>query len=191
LWDTKEEFFTVEGYNGKGFPPLWDTKGEVFSLWDTTENNLWMANKFFSVVSHNAGIFLPLYPTPQQNLMQCTVSNFTEAFPGLYPTPENNFFFVINTTQNNCGMQCRKIFSIVSHNATGLLPLYPTMEEEIFLRCGIKQKRFFPVVGYNGRGFLPLWDTREEFFFFVGYSGEVFFLCGIQWRKMVHRKMIF
>jgi hypothetical protein len=113
-----------------------------------------------------------LYPTPQQNLMQCTVSHFTEAFSALYPTPESNYFCVINTTQKNCGMQCRKIFRIVSHNAAGFLSLYTTMAE-IFFRCVIQQKRFFPVVGYNGRGFPPLWDTTEEFFF----------LCGIQWKR--------
>jgi hypothetical protein len=78
------------GYSGReGFPPLWDT----------TENNLRMANKFFSVVSHNAGVFLPLYPTPQQKLMQFPVSRYTEAFSALYPTLENNIFFVINTTE--------------------------------------------------------------------------------------------
>jgi hypothetical protein len=69
-------------------------------------------------------------------------------------------------------MQRRKILRILSHNATGFLPLYPTMEE-IFLRYGIQQKRFFPLwgtteefffffVGYNGRGFFPLWDTMAK-----------------------------
>jgi hypothetical protein len=102
----------------------------------------------------------------------------TEAFSALYPTVENNFFFVINATQKNCGMQCRIIFHIVSHNATGFLPLYLTMEE-IFLRCGIQQKRFFPVVGYNGRGFPPLGDTTEELFFSLwDTTEEVFSFLG-------------
>jgi hypothetical protein len=51
-----------------------------------------------TVVSHNAGVFLPLYPTPQQNLMRCTVSHYTEAFSVLYPTPENKNFFIKNKT---------------------------------------------------------------------------------------------
>jgi hypothetical protein len=150
-----------------------------------------MANKFFSVVSHNAGIFLPLYPTPQQNLMQCTVSHFTEAYCALYPTLENKFFFVINTTQKKYGMLCRKILRILSNNGTGFLPLYPTMEE-IFIRCGIQQKRFFPAVVYNGRGFPPLWDATEEFFFSLwDTTEEDFFLFGIQWQKRIQQRMIF
>jgi hypothetical protein len=36
-------------------------------------------------------------------------------------------------------------------------------------------------VGYSGRGFFPLWDTMEE----------VFFHCGIQWRKRIQCRMIF
>jgi hypothetical protein len=46
------------GYNGKGFPPLWDTTEEVFSivgyngrvlfpLWDTMEKNDTMQNDIF------------------------------------------------------------------------------------------------------------------------------------------------
>jgi hypothetical protein len=36
-------------------------------------------------------------------------------------------------------------------------------------------------VGYNGRGFFPFWDTTEE----------VFFCCGIQWKTIIQRRMIF
>jgi hypothetical protein len=44
-----------------------------------------------------------------------------------------------------------------------------------------KPEEVFSVVGYNGRCFHPLWDTTEE----------VFFCCGIQWRKIIQRRMIF
>ncbi len=150
-------------------------------------NNLWMANRFFSVCIPQRRNFSSVvsYTATESYAVYC-ISLHTR-FSALYPTPENNVFFVINATQKNCGMQCRKIFRVVSHNATGFLPLYPTMEE-IFLRCGIQQKSFFPIVWYNERGFPPLWDTMEEFFFFVVYNGKGFFLCGIQWRKM--RRMI-
>jgi hypothetical protein len=152
LWDTTENVFLHCGIQGKRF----------FSVVDKTEKNLRMANKFFSVVFYNARVFLPLYPTPQQNLMRCTVSH--------------------NTTQKNCGIQHRKFFHIVSHNATGFLPLYPTMED-IFPHCGIQRKRFFSVAGYNRRGFPPLRDTTEEVFSVVGYNGRGFFLLWEQWRK--------
>ncbi len=76
----------------------------------------------------------------------------------------------------------RKIFRIVSHNAAGFFPLYPTMEdiclhcgilrerffklwdttEEAFLHYGIQRKRFFSILGYNRIGFFPLWDTMEK-----------------------------
>ncbi len=46
---------------------------------------------------------------------------------------------------------------------------------------GYNGRSFFFVVGYNGRDFFPLWDTTEE----------VFFLCGIQRRKIIKRRMIF
>ncbi len=42
-------------------------------------------------------------------------------------------------------------------------------------------KIFSSIVGYNGRGFFPFWDTMEE----------VFFRCGIQWKKIIQRSMIF
>jgi hypothetical protein len=39
----------------------------------------------------------------------------------------------------------------------------------------------FSVVGYNGRGFFPFWNRTEE----------VFSRCGIQWKKIIQRRMIF
>jgi hypothetical protein len=36
----RKRFFFVVGYNGRSFPPLWDTTEEVFPLWDTTEEVL-------------------------------------------------------------------------------------------------------------------------------------------------------
>jgi hypothetical protein len=138
------------GFNIRGFFPLWDTIEKVFLhfgiqwkrfflLWDKTENNLRMANIFFSVVSHNAGVFLPLYPTPQQNLMQCTVSQKNLLlwipqrcrFSSVYPTVEDIFL--------HCGIQRKIFFSVVEYNRRG------------FFYFGIQQKRFF-----------QLWDTMEK-----------------------------
>jgi hypothetical protein len=146
----QKSFFSIVEYNREGFPPLWDTMEEVFSFVGYNREKSQDGYNFFP----NTGVFLPLYPTPQQNLMRCTVSH--------------------NTTHKNCGIQLRKIFRIVSHNTAGFLPLYPTMED-IFLHCGIQRKRFFSIVGYNGRGFPPLWDTAEDVFSIVGYNGRGFF----------------
>ncbi len=68
-------------------------------------------------------IFLPLYPTPPQNLVQCTVS-------------QKNL--------QHCSPQRRRFSSIVSHNGRGFFSLWDTIEEA-FLHCGIQRKRIFPL----------------------------------------------
>ncbi len=135
--------FSAEGYNGEGFPLLWST----ISGWKTN---------FFLLYPTTQEIFRPLYPTPQRNLIQCTVS-------------QKNL--------QHCIPQRRRFSSVVSHSGRYFPPLWDTMEE-VFL-------------GYNGKSFPPLWDTTQECFFFVGYNGRGFFLCGIQKRKMIQRRMIF
>jgi hypothetical protein len=130
LWDTTEKFFSAVGYNGEGFSYVvgYNRRG-FFLMWDTTENNLRMTNKFCSIVSHMQEIFLPLYPTPQQNLVQCTVSqkifsivsHNAAGFLPLYPTMEDIFL--------TCGIQWKKLSSIVEYNGRG------------FFRCGIQWKK--------------------------------------------------
>jgi hypothetical protein len=109
LWDTTEEFFSVEGYNRRGFFPLWDTTEKVFLRCGIQWKRFFPLWDTMEKNLRMANNFFPMYPTPQQNLMRCTVSH--------------------NTTQKNCGIQHRKIFRTVSHNAAGFLPLYPTMED--------------------------------------------------------------
>jgi hypothetical protein len=159
------------GYNKRGFFPLWDTTEEFFQLWDTTEKvflhcgiqqqrifsivgyngeQFQDGKQIFSFVSHDAGNFSSVYSTPQQNLMQCTVSQKIlqhcipqrRGFLPLYPTMEDIFLC--------CGIQQKWYFS-----------LWDTTEEA-FLHCGIQRKSFFIFVGYNGRGFFPLWDTMGK-----------------------------
>jgi hypothetical protein len=125
-------------------------------------------SRFFSVVCHNAGVFLPEYPTPQQNLMRCPVSHNTEVFSALYPTPDSNIFFVINITQKDkieqwnfsalrdatqqnimhCIPQCRRFSFVVSHNGRDFPPLWH-LTKEVFLCCGIQWRWFFSFVGYT------------------------------------------
>ncbi len=147
LWDTTEGFFSAVGYNGEGFPPLWDTTEEDFFScgiqWRTISG--WQTN-FFLLYPTTQEIFLPLYPTPQQNLRQCTVSQ--KNLP-------------------HCVPQHRSFSFVVSHNEWYFAPLWDTTEEvffslwdtteEAFLHCGIKQKWFF-----------SFWDTTEEVFFCCG-----------------------
>jgi hypothetical protein len=136
----QRRFSSVVGYNRRGF----------FPLWDTTENNLKMANKFFSIVSHNAGNVSSVvsYTITESYAVYC----IPEKSSALYPTMPEVFFRV-------------------SHNGRYFPPLWDTTEE-VFFRCGIQQKKLSSIVGYNGRGFFhfgiqrkrffPLWDTVEK-----------------------------
>ncbi len=138
-------------------------------MWDTTEKYLRMAIKCFSVVSHNPGVFLPLYHTTTES---CSV----------YCIPQYNTEELWDPAQKNlpqCIPQSHRFSSGVSHNGRYFPPLWDTTE------------KFFSIVVYNGRGFPPLWDTTEEGFFVVGYNGRSFFHCGIQWRKIIQCRMIF
>ncbi len=132
----RRRFSSVVGYNRRGF----------FLLLDTTEKNLRMAKKIFLLYPTTQEIFLPLYPTLQQNLMLCTVSQ--KNLP-------------------HCIPQCCRFSSVVSHNGRYFPPLWDTTEE-VFFRCGIQRKKLSSIVGYNGRGFFPFWDTTEEVFFRCG-----------------------
>ncbi len=133
LWDTTEEFFSAVGYNGEGLTTLWDTTEEDFFSCGIQRRTIsgWQTN-FVLLYSTMQEIFLSLYPTPQQNLVQCTVS-------------QKNL--------QHCIPQHRKFSSVVSHNGRYFLPLWDTTEE-VFFRCGIQQKKLSSIVGYNGRGFL-------------------------------------
>ncbi len=159
LWDTTEEVFSVVGYvQRKRFCPLWNTTEKIFLRCGIQQKRI------FTIVGYNGEqsqdskqIFFYCIPQRRKFFFRCILHHNRILCSVLYP---------------------RKIFSIVSHNYAGFLPLYPTMED-IFLRCGIQRKRSFFVVGYNGRSFPLLWDTTE-FFSIVGYNGRGFFCCGIQ-----------
>ncbi len=109
-----------------------------------------MAKKIFLLYPTTQEIFLPLYPSPQQNLMQCTVS-------------KKNF--------SHCIPQRRRFSSVVSHNGRYFPPLWDIMEK-VFFSCGIQRKKLSTIVGYNGRGFFPFWNTMDEVFSVVGYNGK-------------------
>jgi hypothetical protein len=146
LWDTTEVFFRcgiqqrrfsfVVGYNRRGF----------FPLWDTMENNLRVANKFFSMYSTTQEIFLPLYPTPQQNILQCTVSwkNLQHCIP------QRRRFSSIVSHNGRYFIITQEVFFVMRYNGRSFPPLWDTTEE-VFFYCGIQQKRFFSIVGYNGK----------------------------------------
>jgi hypothetical protein len=141
-----------------------------------------MASRFFSVVSHNARIFLPMYPIPlteaytvyciplHRNFF-CTVSHTGEQLflhnkyntEELWDAMQNNLLYFIP--------QCHRFCSVVSYNERDFPLLWDTTQE-VFSCCGIQGKRFSSIVGYNGRvfsfvgfngrGFFPLWDTMEK-----------------------------
>ncbi len=120
LWDTTKEVFSrcgiqrksfflcgiqrrrfsyVVGYNRRGF----------FPLWDTTENNLRMANKFCSIVSHNAGNFSSVvsYTSTESCAVYCIQVNSS----ALYPTTPQVFF--------HCNPQWKIFSSVVGYKGRG------------------------------------------------------------------------
>ncbi len=67
--DITEEFFSVVGYNGEGFPPLWDTTEEdIFRCGIQQRKISGWQTIFVLLYPTTQDIFLPLYPTctPQQ-----------------------------------------------------------------------------------------------------------------------------
>jgi hypothetical protein len=76
----RRRFSYIVGYNRRGF----------FPLWDTTENNLRMADKFFSVVSNNAGNFSSV--VSYTSTESCAVYFIPEKSSALYPTTPQVFF---------------------------------------------------------------------------------------------------
>ncbi len=143
--------FSGVGYNGEGFPPWWDTTEEDFFCCGIQRRTIsgWQIN-FFLLYPTTQEICLPLYPTPQQNLMQCTVSqkNLPQCIP-----------------------QRRRFSSVVSHNGRYFPTLLDTTEE-VFFHCGIQLKKFSSIVGYNGRGFFYCGIQRKRCFSVVGYNGK-------------------
>ncbi len=159
------------GYNGRGFFPLWDITKEFFSavgyngegfplLWDTTEEDFFRCGIQQRKISEWRTIFFLLYPTTQEIILPLYLHHNRFLCSVLYP---------------------RKIFCIVSHNAAGFLPLYPTMED-ILLHCGIQRKRFFFLWDTSEEAFLHCGKQRKRFFPFWDTTEEVFFRYGIQWK---------
>jgi hypothetical protein len=140
------------GYNRRGF----------FPLWDTTENRLKMANRFLSIVSHNAGNLSSIvsFTTTESYAVYC----IPEKFSALYPTMPQGFLPLYPTMEDiflHCGIQRKRFGLVEGYNG--------------------KRKKLSTIVGYNGRGFFPFWDTTEE----------VFFRCGIQRKKKYNAEWYF
>ncbi len=119
-------------------------------MWDTTENNFRMANKFFSIVSHDVGNFSSFvsYTNTEPYAVYCIPEKSSE----LYRTTPQVFF--------RCIPQWKIFSSVVGYNARGFFLLWDTTKEA-FLHCAIQRKSFF-LCGIQRKKFLPLWDTMEK-----------------------------
>ncbi len=148
LWDTTEKFFSAAGYNREGFPTLWDTTEEDFFHCGIQRRTIsgWQTN-FVLLNPTMQEIFLPLYPIPQQNLVQCTVSQKN------LPTTPQVFF--------HCIPQWKIFSSVVGNNGRGFFSLWDTTEEA-FTHCGIQRKSFFPLWNTTEEVFFSLWDTMKK-----------------------------
>jgi hypothetical protein len=137
----RRRFSYIVGYNRRGF----------FPLWDTTENNFRMVNKFCSILSHNAGHFSSI--VSYTSTESCAVYCIPEKSSALYPTTPQVFFCCIpqwKIFSSVVGYNGRDFFFVVGYNGRSFPPLWDTTEE------------VFSIVGYNRRGFFPLWDTMEK-----------------------------
>jgi hypothetical protein len=123
----------------------------IFSVVGYNRKQSQDGNKFFSVVSYNAGYLSSVvsFTTTESYAVYC----IQEKFSALYPTTPQVFF--------RCIPQWKIFSSIVGYNGKGFFWLWDTTEKA-FHHCGIQRKRFFSILGYNGRGFFPLWDTMEK-----------------------------
>ncbi len=132
----RRRFSSVVGYNRRGF----------FPLWDTTENNLRMANNFFSIVFHNAGNISSIvsYTTTESYAVHC----IPEKSSTLYPTTPQVFF------------HCIPQWKIFSSNGRGFFSLWDTTEEPSSI-VGYNSRGFFHF-GIQRKRFFPLWDTVEK-----------------------------
>ncbi len=163
--------------------------------------------RFFSVVGYNRIVFFPLGETTEKVFLRCGIQqmrifsvvgyNGEQSQDGkqilFYCIPQcRKFFFccILHLNRILCSvLYLRKIFSIVSHNASGFLPVvshngryFPPLwdtKEEVFFRCGIQRKKLSSIVGYNGRGFFHCGIQRKRFFSVVGYNGEKNIQCRV------------
>jgi hypothetical protein len=98
-----------------------------------------MANRFFSIVSHNAGNLSSIvsFTTTESYAVYC----IPEKFSALYPTTLQGFLPLYPTMEDiflHCGIQRKKLSTIVGYNGRGFFPFWDTTE------------MVFSVVGYNG-----------------------------------------
>jgi hypothetical protein len=96
----------------------------LFLLWDVTENNFRMANKFFSIVSHEVGNFSSFvsYTTTESYAVYC----IPEKSSALYPTTPQVFFHCIpqwKIFSSVVGYNERGFFFVVGYNGRSFPPL--------------------------------------------------------------------
>ncbi len=135
----------------------------------------------FSILSHNGGKPLPLYPTMEENLFHCipqwkktsSIVSHNRGKPlPLYPTMEENLF--------HCGIQRKKTCIVMGYNAEYFSVLYTLMQKNsivlsyssVLLYLKSKKKMLLSGVGYSAEKASMLWDTvhRIRFCCGVGYN---------------------
>jgi hypothetical protein len=124
-------FFCGVGYNGK--------KSSAFS--DTTKNNLRMFGYISCVVSHNAWVFLPFYPTPVKNILRC-IPQCRRFFPVISPNGGTLFCF-----SSNNGGKSPVLYPSMEENLGRCVLHIVWNNENVFLRDGIRRGKTFRVVG--------------------------------------------
>jgi hypothetical protein len=99
------------GYNGEGFPPLWDTTEEDISVVGYNKEKSQDGKQFFSNGTHNAGHFSSI------------VSHNGRYFPPLWDKTQEVFFRcgIHRKRFFHFGIQRKRFFSIVGYNGKKII----------------------------------------------------------------------
>jgi hypothetical protein len=124
--------------------------GKLLPLYPTTK-------KTSSIVSHNGGKYLPLWDTMEENLQRCGIQCW------------RFFWDTVHCTRfcGGVGYNGRKISCIVGYNRTKFV-----CHPEIILRCIPQQKKSSSVVSHNVGKPSPLYPTAEKNLFVVSHNGK-------------------
>ncbi len=124
--------------------------------------------KTSSVVSHNGGKFLPLYPTTKKNLFRCipqrrkisSIVGYNRRKPAALLDTMLKIFLGYSTLHMillRCRIQQKKNFLIVGYNRKTFV-----CHPEIVLRCIPQRKKSSSVVSHNVGKPSPLYPTAEK-----------------------------
>jgi hypothetical protein len=131
-----------------------------FPLYPTTE-------KTSSIVFHNGGKLLPLYPTSEENIFHCGIQWKKTCGVVGYNAEDFLGYSTLHKILLRCRIQRKKNFLHVGYNRTKFV-----CHPEIVLCCIPHQKKSSSVVSHNIGKPSPLYPTAEKNFSVVSHNGK-------------------